>query len=253
MRACGQKGFGSWLQACGADIVCLQETRATPDQLPDDLRDPPGWHVAFRPAERLGYSGVAILARQPWDELHTDLGDPAFDSEGRLQLARFGRLWVAGVYFPNGNGKERDNSRVPYKLAFYQALQARLQPLADAGEPVVVIGDWNTAPAAIDLARPKDNEKTSGYLPEERAEVARWLALGWVDAFRHQHPTVTGAYSWWSQRFGVRAKNVGWRIDLSLVSPTAAKQLSGAGIAAEIQGSDHCPIWLDLAAYTESP
>lgn len=247
LRACGHKGFGSWLQACGADIVCLQEVRATSDQLPDELRAPVGWHTAFQAAERAGYSGVAVLARQPWDELHSELGVAEFDCEGRLQLARFGRLWVAGVYFPNGNGKERDNSRVPYKLAFCRALQARLQPLADAGEPVVVIGDWNTAPEAIDLARPKDNTKTSGFLPEERAEVARWLALGWVDAFRRVHPTATDAYSWWSQRFGVRAKNIGWRIDLSLVSPAAAAILRGAGISSEVQGSDHCPIWLELA------
>jgi len=247
LRACGQKGFGSWLQACGADIVCLQEIRATPDQLPEELRAPPRWHTAFQPAERPGYSGVAVMARRPWDELQTALGDPTFDCEGRLQLARFGRLWIAGVYFPNGNGKERDNSRVPYKLAFYRALQARLQPLADAGEPVAVLGDWNTAPEAIDLARPKDNEKTSGFLPEERAEVARWLQQGWTDAFRHLHPGATGAYSWWSQRFGVRAKNIGWRIDLSLLSAAATARLRAAGLSPEVQGSDHCPIWIELA------
>lgn len=246
LRACGKNGFAAWLGGCGADVVCLQEIRATHDQLPDELRAPAGWHVALQPAEKLGYSGVAIYARKPWQSLDPALGDPQFDCEGRLQIAHFGEVTVVGAYFPNGNGKERDNSRIPYKLAFYEAVRAKLQPLCDAGRPVVVLGDWNTAPEAIDLARPKDNEKTSGFCPEEREAVRVWLRAGWTDTFRHLHPQQTGAYSWWSQRFGVRAKNVGWRIDLALCSKGALPYLQQATIDAATLGSDHCPISVTL-------
>lgn len=251
LRACADKGFLPWLHSCGADIVCLQEVRATPAQLADDVRAPQGWHAVFEAAQRPGYSGVAIYARQPWDELRVGVGDPQYDVEGRLLWARFGRLWVVSGYFPNGNGTtlpggKRTNDRVPYKLGFYRALYDALQPMVAAGEPVVVLGDWNTAPRDIDLARPKENRGTSGFLPEECAEVERWLAAGWTDTFRHLHPDRQAAYSWWSQRFGVRQKNIGWRIDLGLCSRGALPYLRGAEISPEVMGSDHCPIWLTL-------
>jgi exodeoxyribonuclease-3 len=248
VRASADKGLRDWLQRTAADVVCLQEVRALPGQIPVDLRDPPGWHAVYAPAERPGYSGVATWARRPWDELRTGLGDPRFDAEGRLLGARFGRLWVLGGYFPNGNGKDRDLSRIPYKLEFYETLRQQLQPLLDAGAPVVVLGDWNTAPQAIDLARPKENEKTSGFRPEEREALQRWIDAGWTDAFRHLHPQRAGAYSWWSQRPGVRAKNIGWRIDLALISPAALAFLRGAEVHPEVLGSDHCPISVEFDA-----
>ncbi len=247
LRACSDKGFGAWLSACDADVVCLQEVRAKPEQLPAEVRDPAGWHTAFVAAEKAGYSGVAIYARQRWDELRIGLDSPEFDCEGRVLWARFGALWVVSGYFPNGNGAtlpngKRSNDRVPYKLAFYQRLFDLTAQEVAAGYAVVVLGDWNTAPQAVDLARPKDNRETSGFLPIECAEVERWLAAGWTDTFRHVHPTATGAYSWWSQRFGVRQKNIGWRIDLALCSPAAAPHLREARIDAHVMGSDHCPI-----------
>ena len=247
LRAAHAKGFLAWLDSCGADVVCLQEIRARPEQLPPELAAPPGWFTAFAPAERLGYSGVALFARRAPDAIEAGLGVPEFDAEGRLLLARWGGVTLVNGYFPNGNGKERDNSRIPFKLAFYRAVFDKLQPAFAAGAPLLVLGDFNTAPAAIDLARPKDNEKTSGFTPIERAEVRRWLDAGWVDTFRHFHPGQTGAYSWWSQRFGVREKNIGWRIDLALISRGALPRLVAAGIDAQVQGSDHCPIWLQLA------
>lgn len=245
LRAAAGKGFGTWLASCGADVVGLQEVRCPVEKVPEELRAVPGWHAHFVAAERAGYSGVGIYARQAPDEIVTTLEDPDFDAEGRLQIARFGKLWIANVYFPNGNGKDRSNDRVPFKLGFYRALYERLDPLFRGGEPVLVMGDFNTAPEAIDLARPKANEKTSGFLPEEREEVARWLAAGWVDTFR-QYETGGGHYSWWSQRFGVREKNIGWRIDLVLASPGALPHLRGAAIHPDVQGSDHCPISVDL-------
>src|SRR5262249_41595620 len=157
--------------------------------------------------------------REP-DQLDTSLGRADFDVEGRLQIARFGQLTLVNCYFPNGSGKERDNSRVPYKLEFYRALFERLQPLQRAKQPALVVGDFNIAHQEIDLARPKQNQKTSGFLPEERAEFSRWLNQGYVDTFRHfsKQPE---HYTWWSRRAGSRQRNVGWRIDYVLANEHA--------------------------------
>lgn len=247
LRACFRKGFATWLHQSGAAIVGLQEVRAQEQQLSAELAELSGWHYHLNPAERPGYSGVGLFSRQTADEVITSLGHAPFDIEGRLQLARFGRLWVANVYFPNGNGKDRDNSRIPYKLAFYQHLFSALEPLRAAGESVLVMGDFNTAHQPIDLARPKENEKTSGFRPEERAELDRWLTSGWVDTFRHSNPQ-PGHYSWWSSRAGARERNVGWRIDYVLASPAVLPRLKQAFIHPHVLGSDHCPVGVEISA-----
>jgi exodeoxyribonuclease-3 len=245
LRACASKGFERVLRASRAQIVGVQEVRARPEQLPAPLRAPRRWHTAFQAAERPGYSGVGLYARREPDALETSLGVPEFDREGRLQLARFGGLVLANVYFPNGNGKQRDNSRVPFKLAFYRALFEKLEPLRRDGRRVLVMGDFNTAHREIDLARPHENRETSGFLPEERAELDRWLAHGWVDSFR-RFEAGPDHYSWWSQRFGVRARNVGWRIDYVLASPGALPFLRRAFLQPHVMGSDHCPVGVDV-------
>ena len=248
LRSVADKGFADWLKSSRAHVVGLQETRATPEQVPEALRAPRGWKTHFVAAERKGYSGVGLYAKRPFDELVTSLGEAEMDAEGRVQIARFGRLWIANVYFPNGSGKDRSNDRVPFKLAFYRKLFDVLEPLRANGGRVLVMGDFNTAPETIDLARPKSNEKTSGFLLEERDEVRRWCAAGWTDTFRSFHPTREGAYSWWSQRFGVREKNVGWRIDLVLASEGAMPFVRAATIHPEVTGSDHCPVGVELDA-----
>lgn len=245
LRACACKGFVSWLAGCGAEIVGVQELRARSEQLSAELRAPAGWYTHFSPAQRAGYSGVGLYARRLPDELSTTLSQPDFDAEGRLQLARYGRLVLANVYFPNGSGAARDNGRVPFKLAFYRALFDRVEALRRAGHRVVVLGDFNTAHQAIDLARPAANRGTSGFLPEECAALDRWLAAGWIDSFRHFEPGA-GHYSWWSQRGGARARNVGWRIDYVLVSAEALPYLRGAFIDTQVTGSDHCPVGVDV-------
>jgi len=247
LRAAHEKGFARWLGRSGGDIVGVQEVRALPEQWPAPLRAPRHrrrWNPHAAAAERKGYSGVALFARRAPDRVETSLG-PRFDREGRLQIARFGRLVVANSYFPNGNGKERDNSRVPYKLAYYRALFERLEQLRRGGFRVLVLGDFNTAHEEIDLARPRDNRKTSGFLPVERREFSRWLGAGWIDTFRHFEPG-EGHYTWWSQRAGVRERNVGWRIDYVLASPAAMRYVRDAFIWRHVQGSDHCPIGVHL-------
>lgn len=246
LRACARKGFLSWLEDSEADVVGVQEVRAHTEQLPDSLREPRGWHASFAPAKRKGYSGVGLFSRSAPDEVETSLGDPSFDDEGRVQLARFGDVLIANVYFPNGSGPNRDHSRVPYKLRFYRHLHERLATEMRAGAKIVVMGDFNTSPYEVDLARPKQNRRTSGFLARERAELVRWLDSGFVDSFR-MFVSEGGHYTWWSQREGVRARNVGWRLDLALVSPTLAEHVSDARIHADVHGSDHCPISLEIA------
>lgn len=246
IRACVRKGFDEWLAQSDATIVGLQEVRAKPEQIPNEVREVPGFTSHFSAAERPGYSGVGLFSRLEPDALETDLGQEEFDREGRLQIARFGELKVVNCYFPNGNGKNRDNSRIPFKLDFYRTLFTRLERALREGERVLVVGDFNTAHRPIDLARPKENEKTSGFRPEEREELDRWLQAGWVDTFRHFHPDEPGRYSWWSQRSGARERNVGWRIDYVLATPAAMEYVRAADIHHDVLGSDHCPVSVEL-------
>ena len=178
--------------------------------------------------------------------METTLGEPRFDAEGRFIAAHFGRMAVASIYFPKGSGRDRDNSRVPYKLDFYAAVFDRLQSLRRRG-PVYAVGDYNTAHEAIDLARPKSNVKASGFLPEERAELTRWLSAGWwtrsAHAIRGLRATIRGGGS----GAGARERNVGWRIDYVLASPSAAKRLTDAFVWPQVTGSDHCPVGVDLS------
>ena len=249
IRACVKKGFADFLPRSGADILGVQEVRARPEEIPDEARAPAGWHTAFSAVERRGYSGIGLYARQAPERVECTLGEPRFDAEGRYIAAHFrgarGRFVVVNAYFPNGSGKGRDNSRVPYKLDFYRAVFERVQRMRRRC-PVLVIGDYNTAHREIDIARPKANVGTSGFLPVERAEIDRWLEAGWVDTFRALHPDEPDRYSWWSQRGGARARNVGWRIDYVLASPAAMKRVQDAFIWPHEMGSDHCPVGVDI-------
>ena len=247
LRACVKKGFLDFLDTADADVVGIQELRALPEQLPPQARTPDGWHACFSPAERKGYSGVALFSRIAPDRVETMLGIDEYDVEGRLLIAHFGRMAIATVYFPKGSGTQRDNSRVPYKLGFYRALFERLQQLRRRG-PVYVMGDYNTAHTELDLARPKTNAKTSGFLPQERDEMTRWLNAGWSDTFRRAHLGEGGHYTWWRQWGNARADNVGWRIDYVLASPSAQRRVRRAFIWPDVMGSDHCPVGVDIDA-----
>ncbi len=246
LRSAMGKGFSEWLAGSNADIVGLQEVRASTEQAHQSLASiDERWFRNFFAAEKAGYSGVGLLTKIRPDRVVSTMKKAEFDAEGRLQMAQWGKLTIVNAYFPNGSGTERDNGRVPFKLAFYQRVFDMLAPKIRRKEPVLIIGDFNTAHREIDLARPKENQKTSGFLPEERAEVDRWIQAGYVDTFR-AFETGPGHYSWWSQRFGVRAKNIGWRIDYVLASPAAAKYLRGAFIHPHVMGSDHCPVGVEV-------
>jgi exodeoxyribonuclease-3 len=240
-----KRDFARWLRRSAADVVGVQEVRARADELPEEVRSPRGWSTCFASAVRPGYSGVGLFARNEPDRVESTLGCDEVDCEGRVQLATFGRLTVVNAYFPNGNGYHRDLSRIPYKLDFYRRLFDRLEGPLRRGERLVVMGDFNTAHTELDLARPRQNVETSGFRPEERAEFDRWIRAGWVDTFRHFEKG-GGHYSWWSQRVGVREKNIGWRIDYALASPAAMAFVRGAALHPRVRGSDHCPVSVDL-------
>jgi len=246
LRSCAKKGFREWLLNSESDIVGLQETRCALAQLPHEIVHIDGFHSYFSSGIRGGYSGVGLYTKLKPDSIETSLQVPEFDDEGRVIMAYFGKLCVVNVYFPNGQGKNYDNSRIPFKLRFYSRLFDVLNEKRNQGFRLVVMGDYNTAHTEIDLARPKDNQKTSGFCPEEREEITRWLANGYYDTFRLFN-TQGGNYTWWSVRTNARERNVGWRIDYSLVCEQAKPFVKESHIRKEVFGSDHCPVevWLD--------
>jgi len=244
LRACGRKGFLDWLAKARPDVLGLQETRALPEQLNDELRSPDGYGTHFHSAERKGYSGVALYTRvEPQSVVHGGLDDPQFDDEGRLIIADYGKFLFYTGYFPNGGN---DLSRVPYKLEFSEFVLQHAEAQRKKGRSIVICGDVNTAHEEIDLANPKSNKKNTGFLPEERAWVSRLTEHGYVDIFRRLHPDEPGHYTWWSNRKGVRERNVGWRIDYFFISPDLARRVVAARIHSQVMGSDHCPIELEF-------
>lgn len=244
IRAATKKGLPSWLNSVDASIIGFQEVRAKREQVPKEIEALVEWKKDFVQAERPGYSGVAVFSKLPNEIVPVSLGEE-FDVEGRIIGAKFGALSVFNVYFPNGGGKNRDNGRIPYKLNFYRALFDWLQNYQKDNPRVIVMGDFNTAHKEIDIARPKANEKTSGFCPEEREEVSRWISAGWIDSFR-EYCTKPDQYTWWSQMFRARDRNVGWRIDYVMVSDALRPFLKDGFIHMETLGSDHCPIGIDL-------
>lgn len=243
IRSVARKDSLPWQVCPGADVICLQETKAQPQQLEPAIVQPDGWHAFWHSAERPGYSSVAIISRPKPDEVVAGLGEPEFDVEGRVMAVRFGNLVVITAYFPNS---QELGARLSYKLGFCAALERYLAQWQARGCETVLMGDYNIAHQPIDLARPKDNEKNPGYLPDERAWFSRYLSLGYRDVFRERNPDLTGAYSWWTNWGGARARNVGWRIDYGTVSDRLASRVTGAAIHATVMGSDHCPVSIDL-------
>lgn len=244
IRAVHNKGFAEWLEQTAPDVLCLQETKADPTVLPTSMLYPPGYTSYWAAAEKKGYSGVATFLRTPAPAHVVGLGIERFDREGRVVMTDLGGVELYNVYFPNG---DRSGERLAYKLEFYAAFLAHITARAEAGKGVIFCGDVNTAHREIDLARPKENVKNSGFMPVEREWLDRWAAEGWVDTFRLKYPDRTEAYSWWDMRTGARPRNIGWRIDYFWVHQSLAERVLDAGIMPDVYGSDHCPVWIDLA------
>lgn len=242
IRAAVRKGMWDWLKSDRPDILCLQETRIQPDQLTEEMKSPDGYHAYWHSGERKGYSGVATWCRERPLTVSEGLGDARFDVEGRALVTEHQGFTLVNGYFPSG---QRGHERVGYKLEFYDALLAHCIGLQAEGHQIIVCGDLNTAHQPIDLARPKQNRNTSGFLPEEREALNRWLDQGFVDVFRELHPEAV-EYTWWTYRLQARERNIGWRLDYFLVDRALMPRVEGAGILGQVHGSDHCPVVLEL-------
>jgi len=241
IRAAWKKGFPEWFAKEMPDILCLQETKAQPDQLEDEMKNFKNYKSYFFSAEKKGYSGVAIYTRHEPLRVAAGFGNPLFDSEGRVIEMEFEKFILFNVYFPNGG---RGPERVKYKLDFYDLLFQRTQELRKK-KNVIICGDYNTAHKEIDLARPKENQKTSGFLPEERAWIDKIVGLDYVDIFREYNKNPE-QYTYWDQITRARERNVGWRIDYYMVSKEGRDLVVNSTIHADVMGSDHCPIGLEL-------
>ncbi len=240
LRALHRKGNLGWLFEQKADFLCLQEVKAEPDQLPDEAKTPAGFYPYFDFSKgRKGYSGVAIYAKEQPMKVAYGMGIAELDSEGRFIALFYKDFVVLNIYFPNGGGGPE---RLAFKLRFYDAFLVYIEKIRKSGKKVIFCGDINTAHEAIDLARPKENEENTGFLPEERAWLDEVVAAGYVDTFRHFYPTKTGAYTYWDMKTAARERNVGWRIDYFFVSNDVVPKLKSVKIHSEVLGSDHCPL-----------
>lgn len=245
IRAALSKGLLDWIEAQPPDILCLQEVRALPEQIGDEALSRLAAiypSITWNPALRPGYSGVAVLARSQPQNVSLGLDVPAFDREGRVICYRCPEFLLFNIYFPHGG---HDLSRVPFKLDFYARVLEVCRQLHASGQRIILCGDFNTAHRPIDLRNPKANGKTSGFLPEERQWVDRYLDNGFVDIYRALYPDKV-QYTWWTYRMNARQRNVGWRIDYFLISEALASQAHEALIEDQILGSDHCPATLIL-------
>jgi exodeoxyribonuclease-3 len=242
VRAIRNKGFFDWFYKESPDILCLGETKAQPDQLDSDLKEPEGYRTYWAYPERKGYSGVALFTKEEPRDVKYDFGAVSLDIEGRVIITEYPAFTLFNIYFPNGKmGQERLN----YKMTFYDTFLKYADSLKAKGQKLVICGDVNTAHKEIDLAHPKENSKVSGFLPEERAWIDNLISHGYVDTFRrfNQEPN---QYTWWDMKSGARARNIGWRIDYFFVSENLLPSLTGAFIQPEVMGSDHCPIGITL-------
>lgn len=245
IRAAMKKGFTEWLATDPADIICLQETKANKDDVPYDQIEALGYQTYWFSAQKKGYSGVAIFTRIKPDQVIYGNKIEQSDAEGRVIRADFGDITLINAYFPSGtSGDERQT----YKYQWLDEFFVYVQKLRKTRPKLIVTGDYNIAHTEIDIHDPKGNKKSSGFLPEERAWMDKFLSNEWIDSFRQLNPGTTGAYSWWSQRFpSVRLQNKGWRIDYISITSPLQQQLKKAAIYPDVKHSDHCPIYMELS------
>jgi len=246
LRATIKQGyFEPLFEKYSPDILCLQETKATGEQIADDIKNHKNYFSYFESSKtKKGYSGVAIFSKVKPEKVEFGFGAKGFDDEGRTLVAHYKDFVLVNCYFPNGGGPA---ARLEYKLGFYDAMLEYLKKQKKAGKKIIVTGDFNVAHEEIDLARPKENVTHVGFLPDELAWFDELLAAGFVDVFRHFYPDKKDMYTYWDTYTRARERNVGWRIDYFVVNPSVLKSVKGTKILSEYYGSDHCPIELDVA------
>ncbi|MCS7054334.1 MAG: exodeoxyribonuclease III [Ignavibacterium sp.] len=243
LRAIYKKGFIEWFLKSNPDILCIQETKAHPEQLPDDLIKVDNYKSFFSSSVvKKGYSGVAIYTKEEPLKVEHGFGIPRFDDEGRIIIAHYERFSLINIYYPNGKASEE---RLKYKMDFYDAFLDFVDNYLKLGKKLIVCGDVNTAHKEIDLARPKENENISGFLPIEREWMDKFLAHGFIDTFR-MFNNEPNHYTWWDMQSRARERNVGWRIDYFFVSENLRSNVKNAFILPEVMGSDHCPVGLEI-------
>lgn len=242
IRAAGRGGFGKWFEEADADWVCIQETKASPEQLDECLRHPKGYHSFWNSAQKAGYSGVAIYSKREPLQIQLGMEVPEMDQEGRVLTAEYSDFILVNAYFPNS---QRDHARLGFKISFCGQIFSYLESLRKRGKALVICGDFNIAHREIDLRNPKSNEKNAGFLPEERAWMDQFIQGGYVDSFRRFTPG-PGHYTWWSYRPGVRERNIGWRLDYFFVNSESGDRLKRVEHQTAVLGSDHCPVMLEM-------
>ena len=240
IRACLQKGFMDFFNSMDADFFCLQETKLQEGQL--NLEIPPYYHQWWAFAEKKGYSGTAIFSKYAPLSVKIGLGIEELDAEGRLITLEYADFYLVTCYTPNA---QRELARIDHRMRWEAAFAEYLVSL-DSKKPVIICGDLNVAHQEIDLKNPSSNRGNAGFSDQERACFSNLLAKGFTDTFRHLNPETTGAYTWWSYMFNARKNNAGWRIDYFLVSSRIADKITATPIYAEVLGSDHCPVGLEI-------
>lgn len=242
IRAALKKGLMEWIEASAPDVLCFQELKAEPEQLDLSLFEKAGYHHYWHPAQKKGYSGVAIFTKKKPDHVEYGCGNSVYDFEGRVIRADFGDLSIMSVYHPSGSSGE---IRQAFKYKWMDDFQGYIDELKKKRPQLILCGDYNICHEPIDIHNPKSNAKSSGFLPEERAWLDSFLKTGFIDSFRHLNKEPHN-YSWWSYRANAREKNLGWRIDYNLVSENLKSKIVRATILPEAKHSDHCPILLEI-------
>jgi exodeoxyribonuclease-3 len=242
IRSAISKGLMDWIKAADPDILCFQELKAEPGQLDLSLFDKAGYHHYWHPAQKKGYSGVAIFSKQKADHIEYGCGIPHYDFEGRVIRADFGDVSVISVYHPSGSSGEE---RQAFKIKWLGDFQNYIDTLKKKRPKLIICGDYNICHQAIDIHNPKSNANNSGFLPEERDWIDQFMRSGFIDSFRHYNKEPHN-YSWWTFRANSRSKNLGWRIDYNLVSSNLEAQMKRAAILPEAKHSDHCPVMLEI-------
>lgn len=242
VRSVAKKGFAEFIEINNPDILCIQETKAREEDIPKELKEITDYYSYFSSSERKGYSGVGVYTKEIPLSIKTNFGISKFDNEGRALILEYPYFILLNIYFPNG---KMSGERLQYKMDFYDMFLDYVKDLLVQGKKIIVCGDVNTAHKEIDIARPKENEKISGFLPQERAWIDKFIEVGFIDTFRHFNKEPAN-YSWWDYKSRARDRNVGWRIDYFFISSNLSNNLSSAFILNEVMGSDHCPIGIEI-------